>query len=319
MKKTLFSGLKPTGELHIGNYLGTLKHWVDLQNEYNSIFSVVDYHSLTVDYNPKKKRKQIFDMVVDILACGIDPKKVIFFIQSDVSEHAELTWILNCITPVAELERMTQFKDKSKNDKNNINMGLLDYPVLMAADILLYKAEVIPVGDDQLQHIELSRIIARKFNNKFGEYFPEPKAKTTKFTRLMSLNNPEKKMSKDLGEKSYIALSDSPEVIEKKIKSAVTTNDGALNLIDLLEEFSGDNDLINKFRDEFKDKTIKYSELKPALTEAIVAHLKPIQEKREKLLKDKKYVEKVLEDGAKRAKEIASKNMEEIKKKIGIL
>ncbi len=319
MKKRLFSAIQPTGELHIGNYLGALKQWVDIQDEYNSMFCVVDYHSITQGYDPKKKQEQVLNTAVDFLAAGIDPKKSIVFVQSKVHEHTELAWILNCVTPVAELERMTQFKDKAERQKANINMGLFDYPVLMAADIMLYKGEIIPVGQDQQQHVELTRKVVKKFNNKFGEYFPEPNARLTKTARVMSLSDPDKKMSKSLGEKSYIALLDSPDVIEGKIKSAVTTDEGALNLIDLLEEFSNDEALVKKFRDEFKDKTIKYSELKPALTEAIVSHLKPMQEKREKLLKDKKYVEKVLEDGAKRAKEIASKNMGEIKKIIGII
>ncbi|MFH1610305.1 MAG: tryptophan--tRNA ligase [Patescibacteria group bacterium] len=319
MKKRLFSAIQPTGELHIGNYLGALKQWVDIQNEYDSMFCVVDYHSITQDYDPKKKQEQVLNTAVDFLATGIDPEKSIIFVQSKVHEHTELTWILNCVTPVAELERMTQFKDKAERQKANINTGLFDYPVLMAADIMLYKGEIIPVGQDQQQHVELTRIVARKFNNRFGKYFPEPDVRLTKTARVMSLSDPDKKMSKSLGEKSYIALSDSPEMIEEKIKSAVTTDEGALNLIDLLEEFSDDKKLIKKFRDEFKDKSIKYSELKPALTEAIVAHLKPMQEKREKLLKDRKYVEKVLEEGAKRAKEIAEKNMTEIKKLVGLL
>lgn len=318
MKKRLFSGIQPTGDLHIGNYLGVLKQWVEIQDEYNSIFCVVDYHSITQDFDPKKKQEQVLNTAIDFLAAGIDPKKSIIFVQSKVSEHTELAWILNCITPVAELERMTQYKDKAARQKANINMGLFDYPVLMAADIMLYKTGIVPVGEDQQQHVELTRKIAKKFNNKFGKYFPEPDVRLTKTARVMSLSDPDKKMSKSLGGKSYIALLDSPEVIEKKIKSAVTTDEGALNLIDLLEEFFGDKKLIKKFRDEFKNKNIKYSELKPVLSDAIISHLQPMQKKREKLSKDRKYVEKVLEDGAKRAKKIAEENMREIKQLIGI-
>jgi len=317
-KKTLFSGIQPTGELHIGNYLGALKQWAEIQDEYNSIFCVVDYHSITEDFNPDKKQEQIFNTAVDFLAAGIDPKKSIIFVQSKVSEHTELAWILNCVTPVAELERMTQYKDKSARQKANINMGLFDYPVLMAADILLYKTEIVPVGQDQQQHVEIARKIAKKFNNKFGEYFPEPQARLTKTARVMSLSEPDKKMSKSI-EKSGIFLSDSPEEINKKIRSAVTTDQGALNLIDLLGEFSNDESLINKFKNNFKNKTIKYSELKPTLAEAIISYFKPMQEKRKELLKNKSYIHNILEDGAKRAKEIASKNILEIKKLIGVL
>ncbi|MCG2686657.1 tryptophan--tRNA ligase [Candidatus Parcubacteria bacterium] len=319
MKKTLFSGIQPTGELHIGNYLGALKQWVEIQHQYNSIFSVVDYHSLTEDFDPKKKQEQILNTAVDFLSAGIDPKKSIIFVQSHVPEHTELAWILNCVTPVAELERMTQYKDKAERQKTNINMGLFDYPVLMAADILLYKTQVVPVGEDQQQHVELARKIAKKFNNKFGKIFPEPEARLTKTARVMSLSNPEKKMSKSLGEKTYIALSDTPKMIEKKIKSAVTTNEGALNLIDLLEEFSNDVKLVQKFKNEFKNKSIKYSALTPALAQAVIKTLRPIRERKEKLLKDKNYVAGVLADGAKKAGKIAEKNIREIKKLIGIL
>lgn len=319
MKKTLFSGIQPTGELHIGNYLGALKQWVEIQNEYNSIFSIVDYHSITQDFDPKKKQEQILNTAIDFLSVGIDPKKSIIFVQSHVPEHTELAWILNCVTPVAELERMTQYKDKAERQKSNINMGLFDYPVLMAADILLYKTQVVPVGEDQKQHVELARKIAKKFNNKFGRFFIEPEARLTKTARIMSLLNPDKKMSKSLGDKTYISLSDSQQVIEKKIKSAVTTNQGALNLIDLLEEFSNDNKLVKKFRDEFKNKSIRYSELKPVLAQAIISKLKPMQEKREKLLKDKNYVTGVLADGAKKAGKIAEKNIKEVKKLVGVM
>lgn len=326
MKKTLFSGLKPTGKLHIGNYLGTSKNWVALQEEFNTIFCIVDYHSLTINFNPDEKRAEIFEMAIDTLAHGVDPKKSIVFLQSQVSEHTELAWIFNCLVSVSELERMTQYKDHVQKKKSNINMGLLDYPVLMAADILLYKAEVVPVGEDQKQHVELARTIARKFNNKFGPYFPEPKTKLTKSARVMSLTNPTRKMAKSEGEKSYIALSDSPEIIKQKIKSATTDiggpsgkMSGGKNLLDLLEQFSTDKNLTKKFQNDYKQGQLKYSKLKPILTEAIIETLKPIQERRNKLLKDKKYIKGVLKDGAKRAKEIANKNLQEIKRLIGIL
>jgi tryptophanyl-tRNA synthetase len=322
-KKVLFSGVQPSGELHIGNYLGALKQWVEFQNsgEIEPFFSIVDYHSLTQDYNIKEKREQIIKTAVDFIACGIKPKNI--FIQSSVSEHTELAWILNCITPISELERMTQYKDKAQRQKENINMGLFDYPVLMAADILLYQTQIVPVGEDQVQHVELARIIARKFNNRFKTNFMiEPKAKlvsSENSARVMSLTSPDKKMSKSLGEKSYIALADSPEKIREKIKSAVTTESGAKNLLSLFEQFSDDTKLINKFKKEFEKNEIKYSEFKPALADAIIKVLKPIQERREKLLKNKKAVERDLNKGAKRARKVAEKNMMEIKKIIGVL
>ena len=327
MKKTLFSGIQPTGNLHIGNYLGALKQWVALQNDYNSIFCVVDYHSFTENFDPKIKREQILNTAIDFLSCGIDPKKSVVFVQSDVSAQTELAWILNCLTPIGELERMTQYKDKSARQKENVNAGLFTYPVLMAADILLYKTEAVPVGDDQVQHIELARSIAKKFNAKFGEFFKEPKEILTTAKRIMSLTSPDKKMSKSLGEKNYIALSDTPEIIKKKIQSATTdfgsaTNNkisGGRNLLNLLKEFSSDKNIIAKFETDYKNSSLKYSELKPVLAEAIIVALKPIQERRAELLKDKKYVTEILAAGAIKAHAIADKNLLEIKKLIGIL
>jgi len=324
-KPILFSGVQPSGELHIGNYLGALRHWVELQNskQYSPIFSVVDYHSITQDYNPQKKAEQIFQTVVDFLSIGIDPKKSIIFVQSHLSEHTELAWILNCITPVAELERMTQYKDKSQQQKENINMGLFDYPVLMAADILLYKTQVVPVGDDQLQHVELARIIARKFNNRFKTNFLiEPKSKLVadqSATRVMSLTDPKKKMSKSLGEKSYIALSDSPEKIKEKIKSAVTTEQGAKNLLNLFAQFSTDQKLIKKFQQESENSTIKYSEFKPELTKTIIQTLQPIQKRRQKYLTNPKKVARIIDKGNKQAQKIASSNLKQIKEIIGLI
>ena len=324
MKPILFSGVQPSGELHIGNYLGALKQWVELQNskKFLPIFSVVDYHSITQNYDPKEKAEQILNTAIDFLSIGINPKKSIVFVQSQVSEHTELAWILNCITPVAELERMTQYKDKSEQQKENINMGLFNYPVLMAADILLYKTAIVPVGEDQVQHVELARIIARKFNNRFGKYFNEPKSKlmaSENSARVMSLTHPEKKMSKSLGEKSYIALSDSEEVIKNKIKSAVTTEQGGKNLLNLFEQFSKDEKLINKFKKDFKNNEIKYSELKPALADAIIAELKPISEKRNYYLTHKNKVAKILKSGQKKASKLAENNLQEIKTKIGLI
>ena len=324
MKQTLFSGIQPTGELHIGNYLGALKQWAEMQDEYNSIFCVVDYHSLTEDFEPQEKKEQILNTAMDVMACGVDPAKAIFFIQSHVAEHTELTWILNCITPVAELERMTQYKDKAKEQKKNINMGLFDYPVLMTADILLYKAEMVPVGEDQVQHIELARKIAKKFNNKFGEYFKEPGAKLTQAARVMSLSEPTKKMSKSMGEKSYIALSDSADVIKEKISKAVTDSGGSKgkvggrNLLDLFNVIVGDENIVSKFEEDYKKGELQYSKLKPMLANVLISTLKPIQAKRKELEDNQDYVAQVLAEGAEKAQLIATKTLSEVKKLVGV-
>ncbi|MBU3965192.1 tryptophan--tRNA ligase [Patescibacteria group bacterium] len=221
----VFSAIQPTGELHIGNYLGALKNFVELQNRYECFFFIADYHSITENYNPKEKSKQILNLAMDFLAAGLDPKKCVIAVQSDICEHTELAWIFNTITPMGLLERMTQYKDKAARQKQNINVGLFDYPVLMAADILIYKTGLVPVGQDQIQHLELSRNIAHLFNNKFGETFPEPKPILTETPKIMSLTDPTKKMSKSLGPKSYIGINDSPEMIKEKIKGAVTATD----------------------------------------------------------------------------------------------
>lgn len=323
---TIFSGIQPTGELHIGNYLGAIKQFVAMQHDYHSIFCIVDYHSLTEDFDPKIKQEQILDTAISYLACGIDPEKSILFIQSHVPEHTELAWILNCITPIAELERMTQYKDKSSTQKHNINMGLFDYPVLMAADILLYHAEVVPVGEDQTQHVELARTIAKKFNNKFGKYFKEPKVKLNKTARVMSLTDPAKKMSKSHGSKSYIALNNSPDIIKEKISKAVTDTgkskdkfSGGQNLLDIFKAFVDDDSIAQKFEDDYKNGELEYSKFKPMLANIISSSLKPIQEKRIELLQNQDYIWQVLEKNADRAKQIATQTMEEVKQKIGLV
>jgi tryptophanyl-tRNA synthetase len=316
-KKTLFSGVQPTGNLHLANYLGAIKNWVELQEKYQCIFSIVDLHALSSNIEAQKMRSNIFELAVDLLALGINPKKSIFFQQSKVAEHAELTWIFNCLTPVAELERMTQFKDKAKDQSSNINAGLFDYPVLMAADILLYKAEFIPVGEDQIQHIELTRIITKKFNNRFNKYFLEPQAILSPAKRVMSLNNPAKKMSKSLGEASYIAIRDSQETIKQKIKKAVTDETGVKNLLELYSYF-GDENKHKKMLSQHKEGKLMNVELKEELTTVIINFLAPVQKKIKALEKNPKQVEKILADGAKRAQKIASKNMAEIRKLVGL-
>lgn len=220
----VFSAIQPSGEMHIGNYLGALKHFVEMQDKYECLFFIADYHSITENYDPKEKPKQIMDVALDYLAAGLDPKKCIIARQSDIPEHMELAWIFDTLTPMGLLERMTQYKDKSQRQAANINVGLFNYPVLQAADILLYKAGLVPVGQDQVQHLELSREIARLFNNKFGDTFAEPQALLTKTPKIMSLLDPTKKMSKSAGSKSYIGINDSPETIKEKIKKAVTAS-----------------------------------------------------------------------------------------------
>jgi tryptophanyl-tRNA synthetase len=222
-KPILISGIQPTGKLHLGNYLGALKNFVELQNsnKYHCHFFIADLHSLTEDFNPKEKSKQILELAADFLAAGLNPKKSTIFIQSQIPAHSELAWVLNTITPFGELGRMTQFKEKSEEQKTNVNVGLFTYPILMAADVLLYDAEFVPVGHDQLQHLEFTRTIARKFNNKFGKTFIEPKALLTKTPRIMSLDNPDKKMSKSQPN-GCLFLNDSPKTIQEKLARAVT-------------------------------------------------------------------------------------------------
>lgn len=324
-KKILFSGIQPTGEIHIGNYLGALKNWVDLQSQYQCFYSVVDLHAITIDQDPQAYQEKIFDTAMDLLAIGIDPKKSVLFIQSQLPEHTELCWLLNTLTPIAELERMTQYKDKSRQNQKNINVGLLDYPVLQAADILLYQTDVVPVGEDQLQHLELTNMIARKFNNRYGQYFKEIKPIVGLGARVMSLTEPDKKMSKSLGPNNYIALGDYPEVIRKKVMSAVTDmgpdttemSKGVKNLFDLLNLF-GDQKNVQKFQTAYDQKTLKYSELKTELAGSIIKILKPIQDKKARLIKEKVKVKKILVDGAKKARTVAQKTLKEVKQKMGL-
>lgn len=313
----LISGIQPTGKIHLGNYLGAVKNWVELQNTYSCSFFIADLHALTSDIKTVDLQKQTFDLAVDLLALGINPKKSILFKQSDVIGHTELAWIFNCLVPIAELERMTQFKDKSAKQNANINAGLLTYPSLMAADILLYLAEYIPVGEDQVQHLELTRIIARKFNNRYDKFFPEIKPVLSPAKRLMSLNDSTKKMSKSLGESSYIAIRDDAETISKKIKKAVTDEQGVKNLLELYSYF-GDQKKHSKLAKDLGSGQLMNTELKDELTKTILEFLKPTQEKIKYYQAHPKEVEKILNDGAKEAQKIADKNLKEIKKIVGL-
>ncbi|MDO8435670.1 MAG: tryptophan--tRNA ligase [bacterium] len=325
-RTVVVSGIQPSGELHIGNYLGAIKHWLELQKKHTCYFFIADWHSLTEDFDPKKKKQQLLQLAVDLLALGLDPKKSTLFVQSDVKEHAELSWILNCVTPIAELERMTQFKDKSGRQDKNINAGLFTYPVLQAADILMYDATLIPVGEDQVQHVELTRDIARKFNNRFGKTFIEPKALLTKTARVKSLLEPEKKMSKSLGEGHYIALRDTPEVIHEKIKRAVTDvgakgdemSAGVANLFLLLQEFGTPNQY-KKFMAAHRAGSLRYSELKPVVADAIASYLAPFRKRVAELEKNPAKVWKIYTSGARVAQKTATKKLSAVRDRLGLI
>ncbi len=324
---TLFSGIQPTGLLHIGNYFGAIKNWVKLQYKYPSIFCLVDYHAITISYDPKKMAKRILDLAIDLIACGINPDKSILFVQSDIKEHPELTWILSTITPLGDLKRMTQFKDKSKEHPENINAGLLSYPILMAADILLYKAEVVPVGEDQLQHLEITREIARRFNKKYGRVFPEPKPILTPGARVMSLTDPSKKMSKSYGPESYLALSDSAKTVYQKLSTAMTdparkrkTDPGTPKKCSLysLHQLVSEEKGLDYVSGGCAQAEIGCLECKKLLAKNISKELSPIQKRRKELKKNPEKIKKILAQGAERAEKIARKTMAEIKKKMGL-
>lgn len=322
----IVSGIQPTGSIHIGNYLGAIKQWLDLQKQEDCIFFIADLHSLTIPYDEDKLQENILETAITYLALGIDPQKSIFFVQSDIKEHSELCWLLNTITPLGELERMTQFKEKAKQFKKDINAGLLTYPILQAADIMMYKGMAVPVGKDQVQHIELTRTIARKFNSKFGKVFPEPKALLSKTgAKIMSLNNPKKKMSKSLGSQSYISLFEDPKSIEKKIMSAVTDTGkkikydekkkpGISNLLTIYSLFSGKT--IKELEKKFNKKG--YADLKKSLAELLIEELGKFRKKREEFLARKVYVKETLKLGAKRAQNIADTTISEVHQKMGL-
>ena len=315
MKERILSGIRASGRLHIGNYLGALKQFVDLQNAGNHeyYFFIADLHALTTPFEPKELAENTLQVAADYLAAGIDPEKSVFFLQSHVLEHAELGWIFSCLTPLGELQRMTQFKDKSK-DQNSINSGLLTYPTLMAADILLYKPTTVPVGDDQVQHVELTRDIAKKFNNRFGETFPIPKTLEKKPLRIMSLTDPTKKMSKTGDE--ALMLDDEPEEILRKLKKAVTATDteagspGVENLKFLLEQFGG--------HAQVKDFS-KYSEVKETLAKVIADYFAEFRTKKAQLLANPDEIKQILETGAAKAQKVAVETLNEVKTKIGLI
>ena len=324
-KPILFSGIQPTGNLHIGNYLGAVKNWVTLQNsgEYDCFFSVVDYHSLTGNMTAEERREQITRTVIELLAAGIDPEKSTLFVQSHVPEHTELAWIFNSLTPMAELERMTQYKDKSTQQAKNINAGLFTYPVLQVADVLLYHGTHVPVGEDQVQHIELVRDVARWFNNRYGNYFPETEVLLTHIPRVKSLLEPTKKMSKSKGQGHVIELADEPESIANKLKKAVTASEGeegspgVANLLLLLKEFGSAGDYTT-FSAAEKEGTVRYGDLKQVLAESIATYFADFRKKRAALLQDNTTVTAIMESGAKKAGDVAKETMSVVRKMVGV-
>jgi len=323
----VFSGIRPTGELHIGNYLGAIRQWIELQEKAECIFCIVDLHAITTPYKAEGLQKNIIELAADYLASGLDPEKCIFFVQSQVKEHAELAWLLGAITPIGELQRMTQFKEKSKKHPEYVNAGLLNYPLLMAADILLYLTDLVPVGRDQQQHVELTREIARRFNKNFGKVFKEPRVLLPKFgEKIMSLQNPKKKMSKTDDPSGCIELFDEPEIIQKKIMAAITDpgktiiydpikKPGISNLLTIFSLFSEKS--IKELEKKFKSSG--YEKFKKSLAELLINSLEPLRRKRKELLSREVYVKEILERGRKQAQIIAQSTMQEVKKKMGII
>lgn len=322
----IFSGIRPSGQIHLGNYLGALKQWIDLQDKHECVFCIVDLHAITTPYSPKDLQREISSTLVAYLAAGLNPDKSVIFVQSQVKEHAELAWLLETITPMGELGRMTQFKEKSKEHQDYVNSGLFNYPVLMAADILLYNAEGVPVGKDQEQHVELTRTIARKFNQKFGQTFKEPRSLILKEgSKIMSLTDPKKKMSKSDEAKSCIFLLDTPEDITKKIMSSttdsgkeikynVTKKPGISNLLMIYSLLSGKT--TQDLEKQFTQKS--YAEFKKSLAQVVTDYLEPFRRKQQELAVKDDYVTKVLREGQLRAQKIAIETMQEVKQKMGL-
>lgn len=325
-KPYLISGIQPSGRLHLGNYLGALKNFVELQNsdQYNCHFFVADLHSLTEDFDPTQKKQQVLDLLASFLAAGLDPKKSLIFIQSNVPAHNELAWILSTLTPFGELSRMTQFKEKSEGQEST-NVGLFTYPILMAADIILYDSQFVPVGEDQLQHLELARTLVRKFNSKFGAVFIEPQPLQTKVPRLMSLTDPEKKMSKS-DPAGCLFLDDTPEAIAEKISAAVTDSGkeikydpelkpGISNLLGIYAGLTSRE--IAEIEKEFEGKS--YVRFKKALAKVITKHFSPFRRKKERLLAKPEKLGKIALRGSKLANKIANEKIKNVKAKLGLL
>lgn len=325
-KSTILSGIMPTGIPHIGNYLGAIKQWVDLQQKYRTFIMVADLHAITTPQEPQELRIKTIELAALLIACGINPEISALFLQSHVPAHTELGWIFNTMTPLGELERMTQFKEK--RESAGIYAGLLNYPTLQAADILLYQPDLVPVGEDQLQHLELTREIARKFNNRFGKIFTMPMPLPDNIDRIMGLDDPRKKMSKSAtNSASYISLLDTPEEIRKKIKDAVTDSGKAImfapnekpaitNLIIIMSAFSNKK-IYSEIEEEYKNKG--YAEFKSNLAELIIRSLAPIQEKYIDLIKNPDIILNILRKGAHTAEKVANQTLSDVKEKMGFL
>jgi len=323
MKRT-FSGIQPTGDIHIGNYLGAIKTWVDMLDKYECFFCIVDLHALTIRYDTAEMAERTLDAVAVNMACGLEPEKCTIFVQSHVPEHSELCWILDTVTPMGELGRMTQFKEKSRQNVENVNVGLFNYPVLQAADILLYKGEAVPVGEDQVQHIEFAREVARKFNAAYGPLFPEPTALLSGAKRVIGLDG-ENKMSKSLG--NHIAVTDPPDVVRKKLAPAKTdparqrrTDPGEPTKCNLyaLHQFFSTPEQIKWIEEGCRSAGIGCLECKSVLADNIIAVLEPIQERYAELKADMAQVEKVVADGAEHARSIARDVMTEVREALGL-
>ena len=327
-KKIIFSGIQPSGDLHLGNYIGAIKNWVDIADDYNCFYCIVDMHSITVRQNPAELRKRSQLQLAQYVACGLDPDKNTLFIQSHVHEHAELGWILNCYTMFGELSRMTQFKDKSAKHAENINGGLFTYPTLMAADILLYQADYVPVGEDQKQHVELTRDIAERFNNLYGDTFTVPEPFIPKVgARIMSLGTPTSKMSKS-DPQGCVFIMDSPDEIARKFKRAVTDSDtencvryapdekpGVANLMNIYASVTGKT--FEEIENEFAGQG--YGAFKPAVGEAVIETLRPIREETERILKDKAYLQQIYTQGAEKASYAARRTLRKVYKRVGFV
>ncbi|MBR5472095.1 MAG: tryptophan--tRNA ligase [Oscillibacter sp.] len=325
-KKRIFSGIQPSGDLTLGSYMGAIKNWVALQDEYECLYCIVDMHAITVRQNPAEMRRRTIEQLAQYIACGLDPQKNIMFIQSHVPQHAELGWILGCYTQFGELSRMTQFKDKSAKHKDNITAGLFTYPVLMAADILLYQADLVPVGADQKQHVELCRDIAKRFNSVYSETFVLPDPFIPKMgARVMSLANPENKMSKSDPD-GCIYLMDKPEDVMRKFKRAVTDSEmavkfdkenkpGISNLLTIYCTATGKT--MEEAEAQFAGQG--YGVFKPAVGEAVVELMRPIREEAQRLLADKAYLEGVYREGAQHAQYLANKTLSKVQRKIGFV
>lgn len=327
-RKVVLTAAQPTGKLHLGNYLGAVKNWVDISEKYECYFGVADMHAITIPYVPADLRKNVYDCVAQYMACGLDPEKCNLFLQSSVIGHAELAWVLACICPLGQLERMTQYKDKAAKHKDALNSGLLYYPVLMASDILLYNADLIPVGEDQKQHIELTRDLAQKFNAKYSDTFKLPEAYIPKSgARIMSLQSPDSKMSKsDPNQNGTLYITDEPAVLRKKIMSAVTDSGGEVkydikekagvsNLIDIMSALSG------KTRDDIEAEFVGrgYGDFKKAVAEVVVEKLAPVRERYLEISADKPRIEAALKRGNEAAQRRANKILSKVYRKAGFL